>query len=38
MPKKRLHITMTKGYGTYSPYSFTGGYYFTRLTYNFWHR
>ena len=27
--------TMTKGYGAYSPYGFTGGYYFTRLTYNF---
>jgi len=27
--------TMTKGYGSYSPYGFTGGYYFTRLTYNF---
>lgn len=27
--------TMTKGYGAYSPYGFTGGYYFTRLTYTF---
>ncbi|MFF7063707.1 TonB-dependent receptor domain-containing protein [Pseudomonas sp. NPDC008258] len=27
--------TMTKGYGAYSPFGFTGGYYFTRLTYNF---
>ena len=27
--------TMTKGYGAYSPYGFTGGYYFGRLTYNF---
>jgi len=26
---------MTKGYGAYSPYGFTGGYYFTRVTYNF---
>jgi iron complex outermembrane receptor protein len=25
----------SKGYGAYSPYGFTGGYYFTRLTYNF---
>lgn len=27
--------TMVKGYGVYSPYGFTGGYYFGRLTYNF---
>ena len=27
--------TMTKGYGAYSPYGFTGGYYYTRLTYDF---
>ncbi|NNJ15104.1 TonB-dependent receptor [Pseudomonas putida CSV86] len=27
--------TMTKGYGVYSPYGFTGGYYYTRLTYDF---
>ena len=27
--------TMVKGYGVYSPYGFTGGYYFGRLTYTF---
>ncbi|WEL53111.1 TonB-dependent receptor [Pseudomonas kermanshahensis] len=27
--------TMVKGYGAYSPYGFTGGYYFGRVTYNF---
>ncbi|WDY55838.1 TonB-dependent receptor plug domain-containing protein [Pseudomonas sp. PSKL.D1] len=27
--------TMVKGYGVYSPYGFTGGYYFGRVTYNF---
>jgi len=27
--------TMTKSYGVYSPYGFTGGYYYTRLTYAF---
>ena len=27
--------SMLRGYGTYSPYGFTGGYYYTRLTYNF---
>lgn len=27
--------TMVKGYGLYSPYGFTGGYYFGRLTYTF---
>ncbi|WP_085663440.1 TonB-dependent siderophore receptor [Pseudomonas sp. B5(2017)] len=27
--------TMVKGYGVYSPYGFTGGYYFGRVTYTF---
>ncbi|RMQ49496.1 putative TonB-dependent sideophore receptor [Pseudomonas cichorii] len=27
--------TMTSSYGTYSPFGFTGGYYYTRLTYAF---
>ncbi|MFV3405330.1 MULTISPECIES: TonB-dependent receptor plug domain-containing protein [Pseudomonas] len=27
--------TMLKGYGVYSPYGFTGGYYFGRMTYSF---
>lgn len=27
--------TMDSGYGTYSPFGFTGGYYYTRLTYAF---
>ncbi|MGY2680979.1 TonB-dependent receptor plug domain-containing protein [Pseudomonas tolaasii] len=27
--------TMVASYGTYSPYGFTGGYYYTRLTYAF---
>nr|WP_255263549.1 TonB-dependent receptor [Pseudomonas aegrilactucae] len=27
--------TMTKSYGAYSPFGFTGGYYYTRLTYDF---
>ena len=27
--------TMVKSYGTYSPFGFTGGYYYTRLTYDF---
>ncbi len=27
--------TMVSGYGVYSPYGFTGGYYYTRLTYDF---
>ncbi|MEE1886629.1 TonB-dependent receptor plug domain-containing protein [Pseudomonas carassii] len=27
--------TMVRGYGVYSPYGFTGGYYFGRLTYSF---
>ncbi|QLF94688.1 TonB-dependent receptor [Pseudomonas sp. ABC1] len=27
--------TMDSGYGTYSPFGFTGGYYYTRLTYTF---
>lgn len=27
--------TMVSSYGTYSPYGFTGGYYYTRLTYAF---
>ncbi|HDS1737438.1 TonB-dependent receptor [Pseudomonas sp. BP8] len=27
--------TMVKGYGVYSPYGFTGGYYFGRATYTF---
>jgi len=26
---------MVSSYGTYSPYGFTGGYYYTRLTYAF---
>ncbi|MBJ9976353.1 TonB-dependent receptor [Pseudomonas sp. S75] len=27
--------TMVRGYGAYSPYGFTGGYYFGRMTYTF---
>lgn len=27
--------TMVKGYGAHSPYGFTGGYYFGRVTYDF---
>ncbi len=36
-PKKQgvPSSTMVSGYGTYSPYGFTGGYYYTRLTYAF---
>jgi iron complex outermembrane receptor protein len=36
-PKKQgvSSSTMISGYGTYSPYGFTGGYYYTRLTYTF---
>jgi iron complex outermembrane receptor protein len=36
-PKKQgvPSSTMVSSYGTYSPYGFTGGYYYTRLTYAF---
>ncbi|TKK32716.1 TonB-dependent receptor [Pseudomonas sp. CFBP13528] len=36
-PKKQgvPSSTMLASYGTYSPYGFTGGYYYTRLTYAF---
>ncbi|CRM96155.1 Outer membrane cobalamin translocator [Pseudomonas sp. 22 E 5] len=36
-PKKQgvPSSTMLSSYGTYSPYGFTGGYYYTRLTYAF---
>lgn len=36
-PKKQgvPSSTMVASYGTYSPYGFTGGYYYTRLTYAF---
>ncbi|WP_455922951.1 TonB-dependent receptor plug domain-containing protein [Pseudomonas putida] len=36
-PKKQgvPSSTMVSSYGTYSPYGFTGGYYYTRLTYTF---
>nr|WP_260415016.1 TonB-dependent receptor [Pseudomonas cichorii] len=36
-PKKQgiPSSTMTSSYGTYSPFGFTGGYYYTRLTYAF---
>uniref|UniRef100_UPI0013C2A4D6 TonB-dependent receptor n=1 Tax=Pseudomonas viridiflava TaxID=33069 RepID=UPI0013C2A4D6 len=27
--------TMVSSYGTYSPFGFTGGYYYTRLSYAF---